>query len=88
MITSKYLKFNEFQKSGRKTLTVLVLSAASNDRLGIIEWYAGWRKYCFFPDADTVWSEDCMDDVKAKIRELMQARRRRRLKNWRDYWTR
>jgi len=32
--------------------------------LGHIRFYSPWGQWCFFPFADTVWSEDCLADVR------------------------
>lgn len=71
-----YLRFQEFPPApGRKTVRVLVVSRSSNYSLGVILWRGGWRQYVFEPEPSTVWSDGCMVEVQAKIRELMTARK-------------
>ena len=31
--------------------------------LGMIKWYAPWRKYAFFPFTDTLYEEVCMREI-------------------------
>lgn len=45
-----------------KTWTV----AAKNSlgfTLGVVKWWSAWRRYCFFPNADTVYDADCLWDI-------------------------
>lgn len=46
-----------------KTKTWMVESNESGCVLGWIAWYSQWRTYGFFPDADTVFEEDCLRDI-------------------------
>lgn len=38
--------------------------------LGQIKWFPRWRKYSFFPANDTVWEQDCLDDIVAFLYKL------------------
>lgn len=31
--------------------------------LGVIKWYQSWRKYCFYPNGDTIWDRSCIVSV-------------------------
>lgn len=31
--------------------------------LGTVRWFGRWRKYCFFPFADTVYEEVCLREI-------------------------
>ena len=31
--------------------------------LGVIAWFAQWRKYSFYPNADTVYEEVCLWEI-------------------------
>lgn len=33
-------------------------------RLGSVAWESGWRRYSFFPVANTVFSADCLEDIR------------------------
>ena len=43
-----YLSFT-LRVKGSKTSTWSVHSKGSCVLLGVVKWYAQWRKYCFFP---------------------------------------
>jgi len=55
----------------KKTKTFWIVTKEGNQHLGIIQWYAPWRKYSFFPKPDTVWETQCLKDVTAFIENLM-----------------
>lgn len=31
--------------------------------IGVISWYASWRKYAFQPKGNTVFEQDCLRDI-------------------------
>lgn len=75
-MAEQYLRFVEGEvPEGRKTRVVLVVSARHGDLLGEIKWFGRWRQYCFFPHALTVWNPECMEQVRDKIKMLMQNRK-------------
>lgn len=47
-----------------KTHLWSVRSKSSGDILGQIRWYGAWRQYCFYPEGDTIWNEDCLRAVR------------------------
>ena len=59
---SKYLKF-ELLEQKPKTKVIEVISKSHNNRLGIIKWYGAWRQYTFFPESDTLFNTECLNDV-------------------------
>jgi len=71
---SKYIEFMLIEKKP-KTDVFAIISKSHLDQLGIIKWYAPWRQYCFFPEEQTIWNTNCMQDVKEFIRILMAKRR-------------
>ena len=66
---TKYLRFNTFNLSGRKTAIVEVCSKSSDTLLGEIKWYGPWRQYCFFP-LIAIFNSECLDDIK-KFMDVM-----------------
>jgi len=32
-------------------------------QIGTVKWYGPWRKYCFFPMAETVYEQVCLRDI-------------------------
>lgn len=43
--------------------------------LGIIKWYAPWRRYCFFPSPGTLFDVNCMNSITDMIEEMMRDRK-------------
>ena len=42
----------------------------SEEELGQIKWYPGWRQYCYFPTTQAVYSVGCFEDVNDFMRQL------------------
>ena len=71
----KHVEFNEPMPNTFGGYMLVVQSAHDGDYLGGISYYGRWRKHVLEPFVDTVWSEDCLDEVAVKLRELDQMRR-------------
>lgn len=56
-----YIEFNLRPDLKKKTLTWGVLSG--NVCLGLVKWYAQWRKYCFFPYHGSLYDPSCLRDI-------------------------
>lgn len=50
-----------------KTKCWLVLNTQFRCSLGRISWHGPWRKYCFFPEAETVFEQTCLHEIAAFI---------------------
>ena len=79
---AKWVKFEECRvKVGRKTRVFLVLAKQGDDQLGIVSWYAQWRRYSLFParpaSGHVVFESDCLRDIAAFCDWLMMDRARR-----------
>ena len=62
-------------KSG-KTRLWRVMSGPS--QLGMIEWFAAWRKYCFFPGYPIIFDQACLREI-ADFIELCTAQHKAKL---------
>lgn len=56
-----------------------VVAKDGNLELGVVDWYAPWRKYCFTPrqECDLLFEERCLRD----IADFVEARTRERKEN-------
>ena len=50
-----------------------IINNRSCQQIGIIGWYAPWRKWCFSPCGTTIWSEDCLKAVQDAIKNIKEA---------------
>lgn len=66
---------NKEASKGKKTDVYDIINSNSGGRLGQVRWYSEWRRYCFFPDSDTVFSKGCLEDVNTFINQLMEDRK-------------
>ena len=70
---NEYLEFEEVRRSrSGRTRIISVKSKRHGDLLGTIAWWGPWRQYTFFPNRDTVFDPDCMEDITKFIRNLMK----------------
>lgn len=59
---SKWLTITEAGKSeSGKTLIWNITNG--NVFLGTVKWFSKWRKYAFYPTADTIFEEECLRDL-------------------------
>lgn len=66
----KFLRFEEKTFKGR-TKKFDVYSVHSDDYLGEIKWYNGWRRYVIHFDRGTIWSAECLREGYCFIQNLM-----------------
>lgn len=59
---SKWITFSETTPNP-KTKVWLVIANDGAIILGKISWFGRWRRYCFFPAAETVFEQDCLRDI-------------------------
>lgn len=60
----KHLVIEEFlPPAKRRTKCFRVTNKYDSTLLGVIEWYIKWRKYAFYPEANTLFEEDCLRDL-------------------------
>ena len=50
-------------KDSRKTPILHICSKLSRDEIGLIKWYGAWRKFCFFPNPETICDEKCLTSL-------------------------
>jgi len=69
----------ERPRKGRKTPTYRIWNRRGEMAIiGRIRWYGPWRQFCFFPCADTAWSDGCLADVRNFLGRLKAQRAARR----------
>jgi hypothetical protein len=68
-----YITFELF-KELPKTKVFHILTRL-DEKIGTIKWDGPFRKYCFFPDPETVWDAGCLNKVTAFLTKLMDERK-------------
>jgi hypothetical protein len=64
MKTDPQVSFTENHTKETSRLTkIWDCHSKSGTHLGIVKWWAHWRRYCFFPDARLLFDADCMRDI-------------------------
>jgi len=59
---NKWIKFVLIEEKP-KTKVYSIQTIESDLEIGMIKWHPAWRKYCFFPDENTVWSTSCLYEI-------------------------
>jgi hypothetical protein len=72
--TTKYLKFDIVKDTG-KTKLIFIINIHHDEVIGEIRWFSRWRQYCFSPNNNTIWNTECLNDVNAVIKQLMDERK-------------
>lgn len=62
----------------KKTKVWDVWPKDAHERIGIIKWFGRWRKYCFFPELNTVYEEDCLRDIAEFIERVTKEHRQKK----------
>lgn len=65
--TCDYFYIIKQDYKNRKTSSYHIFDYKANF-LGDIKWYVSWRRYCFFPNADTVWDLHCLDKINEQLK--------------------
>ena len=72
LFVDKYFRVvREDIKKGKKTPVFRILDNDDYD-IGVIKWYGAWRKFCFFPNSDTVWDSNCLTSITYLTMKLNQ----------------
>lgn len=69
----KYIEFQEILPHPGSV--VLIRNKRTQDVLGRIEWFKLWHQYVFIPQEGSIWSHDCMEDVRQFILGIPNAPR-------------
>lgn len=71
----EYVDFEEQpMRASRKTKMWLVCSKTSGGALGTVKWYSQWRRYCFFPEACSLFDTKCLREITSFIAQRMEER--------------
>jgi hypothetical protein len=74
-----YVRFELSDQQKPKTHVWNVLSRSSDDLLGTIKWYAPWRQYVFFPEAETLYSSGCLAYIQKFVRSANSRQKQHQL---------
>ena len=59
----KYITFVRASKQNPKTWIYIVRENPNHRLLGLIQWFARWRQYGFYPEEGTVFEKTCLQDI-------------------------
>ena len=67
-----YFFITKIKEVKRKTPIYYIFEYNTNC-IGEIKWYSPWRKFCFYPDKDTVWDNKCLNEVMLQLMNINQS---------------
>lgn len=71
IIIGKYIRGYDMTPQNRKTKIIHLISNGDvKILLGVIKWLGSWRQYCFFPETNTLYSNECLKDIKEFLEKL------------------
>lgn len=70
----EYVHFKHIEDKP-KTSVWSCRNTKGNDELGIVKWYPAWRRYCYFPTVQAVYSAGCLKDIRDFIEAEMERRK-------------
>jgi hypothetical protein len=59
----EYLTFEKAAQQPPKTSVWECKNAKSRAVLGEVKWFGPWRRYCYFPTVQAVYSAGCLNDI-------------------------
>ena len=65
------------ESNSGKTDVYGVNSKNTNEPIGYISWYVPWRKYCYSPNANTIYDSGCLNEIGLVCKELTIKHRRK-----------
>ena len=65
----KRCRYIRFESIDTLPGVIAVRSNSSNGVLGRVQWYPAWHQCVFAPEAETVYSQDCLMDIAAFCEE-------------------
>lgn len=64
MFESEFLYILKTELPKRKTPIYNLFSKYNPGvKLGEIKWFGAWRKYCFYPESDTIFDNKCLNYI-------------------------
>lgn len=74
---AEYIDFEQIGSTGKtKVFTIQPKNSTDlSESLGLIKWYSPWRKYCFYPEPQTIFDVKCLKNINDFITNLMEERK-------------
>ena len=70
--TYKHIVITHFKmRKERESWHYWITTRRGNVTLGEIRYYSQWKQFCFFPERGTVWSDDCLRNVRDFMKTLV-----------------
>lgn len=61
--SSKWINFSLYENTGKTSKYHVLTKDHHPIKLGEVKWFGRWRQYAFFPEPETVFEKQCMEDI-------------------------
>jgi len=75
IIEANWIAFHLYEDTGKTKKYLVVTKECFPKKLGEIKWFGKWRKYSFFPEPNTIFENQCLNDIIKFIEKLMLERK-------------
>lgn len=58
------------ESTSGKTKVYEITTKDSSSILGYIKWHGAWRKYCFYPEGNTIFDSKCLEAISICLLDL------------------
>lgn len=69
----RFIHFVEIERKA-KTSVFSCRNNRSGEELGQVRWYPAWRRYCYFPTVQAIYSAGCLADIQHFMEAVEKAR--------------
>lgn len=66
---AKFIRFDKEPEDHEGKPVFSIVNKRAGDPLGQVFWYGPWRQWCCRFSEDSVWSQDCLADVREFIQQ-------------------
>lgn len=74
MTLQKQKSYLSFELIGKTDKTLIYSILSGNTQLGLVKWYAPWRKYCFYTKDNCIFDINCLTEINDFIKALTNDR--------------
>lgn len=70
----KHISAREVRPKIPQVTKIWEILDSTNTRLGLVKWYAPWRKYCFHPLDGVLFDHSCLTDIAKFMKDNHETR--------------
>ena len=64
-----YIHFVDAGESKSGLTKIWYVKSDAGATLGTVGWYANWRRYCFYPEDNSIFDANCLTEITQFLRD-------------------